>query len=106
MEFTDHDGDIPVKMLTPEEIIAAVCTEFKVDKEDVLSKKRTAEIVRSRQVIMYLCRKYTDMSLEEIGRTLNKKDHVVVMDGVNKIEKMMAADAQFSERIEHIIKGF
>jgi replicative DNA helicase len=101
-EFTDLDEKCPIIKITPEEIIESVCEEFCVDSKDVLSKRRNAELVLPRQVIMYLCREYTDLSLDEIGSALGKKDHVSVMSGVEKIKTALSTDAQLSERIEHI----
>ena len=49
----------PIK-ITPEYILEVVCDQFNISPDDVCSKKRNAEIVLPRQIIMYLCRKYTD----------------------------------------------
>ncbi len=104
-EFTDFDGILPTTTKTPDEIIEAICNEFCVNREDLMSKKRRADLVLPRQVIMYLCREYTDMSLDEIGEALGKRDHVTVISGVEKIKNMLSRDEQLSERIRHIVNS-
>ena len=52
------------KVITPQLIIDTVCEQYGVKKDDILSKKRQAEIVLPRQIIMYLCRENTEASLE------------------------------------------
>ena len=47
------------KVITPQLIIDTVCEQYGVKKDDIVSKKRQAEIVLPRQVIMYLCRENT-----------------------------------------------
>ncbi len=104
-EFTDFTGELPAAVITMDEIMEATCREFHVDRNSVCSKLRNGDVVLARQVIMYLCREYTDMALEEIAKALGKRDHVTVMCGADKIEKMLPEDPQLSERIEHITKS-
>ena len=92
------------QIITPSLIIDTVCEQYGVKKEDIVSKKRNAEIVLPRQIIMYLCREYTDSSLEEIGKTLGKKDHTTVMSGVDKIKAMTAYDDDLNKNLDIIIK--
>ena len=92
------------KVITPSLIIDTVCEQYGTKKEDIVSKKRNAEIVLPRQIIMYLCREHTDASLEEIGRILGKKDHTTVMSGINKIKSMIAYDDDLNRNLDVIVK--
>ena len=92
------------KVITPQLIIDTVCEQYGVRKEDVVSKKRNAEIVLPRQIIMYLCREHTDSSLEEIGKILGKKDHTTVMSGVDKIKSMKSYDDDLNKNLDIIVK--
>ena len=92
------------KVITPSLIVDTVCEQYGTKKEDIVSKKRNAEIVLPRQIIMYLCREYTDTSLEEIGRILGKKDHTTVMSGINKIKQMKTIDDDLNKNLDVIIK--
>lgn len=68
--------------------ILNVVTEFYgVSKEDIFSKKRNAKINLPRQIIMYLTRKYTNLSLSQIGKEIGGKDHSTIIHGCEKIEK-------------------
>ena len=92
------------KVITPALIMDTVCEQYGTKKEDIVSKKRNAEIVLPRQIIMYLCREHTDASLEEIGRILGKKDHTTVMSGINKIKSMIAYDDDLNKNLDVIVK--
>lgn len=92
--------DKPVE-LTPSYILNTVCEEYMVSTEDVSGKKRNAELVEPRQIVMYLCRELTDTSLADIGKLLGKKDHTTVMHGIKTIEKKMSEN----EDIERKVKG-
>ncbi len=92
------------KVITPQLIIDTVCEQYGTKKDDIVSKKRNADIVLPRQVIMYLCREHTDASLEEIGKLLGKKDHTTVMNGINKIKQKMTFDDELNKNIDIIMK--
>lgn len=82
-----------------EDIIRAVCTEFGVSKLDILSQRRTVEIVRPRQVAGYLAKKLTSRSLPEIGRRLGGRDHTTQIAAIRRIESIIAIDAEFAGRV-------
>ena len=92
------------KVITPALIMDTVCEQYGTKKEDIISKKRNAEIVLPRQIIMYLCREHTDASLEEIGRILGKKDHTTVMSGINKIKQLITYDDDLNRNLDVIVK--
>lgn len=92
------------KEVTPQLIINVVAEHFGVKPEDITSKKRNAEFVQPRQVVMYLCRELCDMSLSNIGKLLGKKDHTTVIHGINKINEEMVDNPDFKNRIDTIKK--
>lgn len=92
------------KVITPQLIIETVCEQYGSKKEDIFSKKRNSDIVLPRQIIMYLCREYTDASLEEIGKLLGKKDHTTVMSGISKIKKQITLDSELNKNLDIIMK--
>ena len=71
------------------EIVCEVAEKFQVSLIDLLSARRTANIVIPRHYAMWRCRKETFMSLPAIGR-LFRRDHTVVLYAVEKIEKLIA----------------
>ena len=78
--------------ITPELIIEVVSDHFNVPAAELKGKKRNAEIVLPRQIVMYLCRKMTDTPLKTIGLILGGKDHASVSHGVKKIEHDVKTD--------------
>ncbi len=90
--------------ITPQLIINTVAEDFNVNADDITSKKRSAEFVLPRQVVMYLCRNLTDVSLINIAKILNKKDHTTILHGSNKIDSDMKTNSELKERIDIIIK--
>ncbi|MCR4727571.1 MAG: chromosomal replication initiator protein DnaA [Lachnospiraceae bacterium] len=95
--------DKPVK-ITPSYIMDIVADQYGLKSEDLLSKKRTAELNLPRQVAMYLCCLMTDVSLNEIGVILGKRDHTTIMHGRDKIAEDIKKDEELRQKIE-IIKS-
>src|SRR5574344_21039 len=93
----------PIK-ITPEYILEVVCDQFNISPDDVCSKKRNAEIVLRRQIIMYLCRKYTDAPQIKIALLCGKKDHTTVIHAEEKIKELIDVDEYTKNTIDTIIK--
>ncbi len=91
-------------VITPEYIISVVCDHFNISENDIKSKKRNAEIVLPRQIIMYLCRQMTDASQTRVAQLLGKNDHTTVIHGAKKIEELLETDQVLNNTIEIIKK--
>ena len=92
------------KEVTPTLIINVVAEHFGVKPEDISSKKRNSEFVQPRQVVMYLCRELTDVSLNNIAKLLGKKDHTTIIHGINKVEAELETNEDLRNKIEIIKK--
>lgn len=90
--------------ITPELIIEVVSDHFNVPAAELKGKKRNAEIVLPRQIVMYLCRKMTDTPLKTIGLILGGKDHASVSHGVKKIEHDVKTDEALNNTVNIIKK--
>lgn len=86
--------------LTVDKIQRAVCEEFGLTLNDMVSKRRARAIARPRQVAMYLSKKLTKRSLPDIGRRFGGRDHTTVMHAVKRIETLRADDPTFNSRVE------
>ena len=73
---------------------------YNVSRADLLSSRRTANVVRPRQVAMYLAKTLTLRSLPEIGRRFGGRDHTTVLHAVRKIEGLVSNDAMLADEIE------
>ena len=91
-------------IVTPEMILRVVCEHFDVRTSSILSRKKSAGLVTPRQVIMYICREYTDATLETIAKLLGKKDHSTVLYGVEKIKNEMATNGELKGNVDIILK--
>ena len=88
------------KRIKIEEIQRIVARQYNVSRADLLSSRRTANVVRPRQVAMYLAKQLTLRSLPEIGRRFGGRDHTTVLHAVRKIENLVNTDTSLAEEIE------
>jgi chromosomal replication initiator protein len=88
------------KRVKIEEIQKLVASHYNVTRADILSARRTANVVRPRQIAMYLSKVLTPRSLPEIGRRFGGRDHTTVLHAVRKIEALAGADGRLSEEID------
>ena len=87
------------RILTPEYILDIVCDHFSVNKLDIVSNKRTKELVYPRQIAMYLMKKLTNCSLDYIGNLLGGRDHSTILHGIDKIK----AEYNKNDELKHDI---
>jgi chromosomal replication initiator protein len=90
------------KRVKIEDIQRVVARHYNVSRGDLLSSRRTANVVRPRQVAMYLAKTLTLRSLPEIGRRFGGRDHTTVLHAVRKIENLVGNDASLAEEIESL----
>jgi chromosomal replication initiator protein len=83
-----------------EDIQKLVASHYSVSRSDILSARRTAMVVKPRQVAMYLSKALTLRSLPEIGRRFGGRDHTTVLHAVRKIEGLSATDTTLREELE------
>ncbi len=92
------------RIVTPELIIDIVSEHFNIPVAELKGKKRNAEIVLPRQIIMYLCRKMTETPLKSIGIILGGRDHASISHGVDKIEAAIQTDEALNNTVTIIKK--
>lgn len=97
LEHTDITMEIAVRELqniispdkpreiTPQLVIEIVAEHFNISTDQMISKNRSNEIARPRQIAMYLCKNMTDTPLETIGALLGGRDHSTIIHGIKKI---------------------
>ena len=87
------------KVITSDYIINTVAEHFDITPEDIRSSKRSQRFTFPRQIVMYLCREMTGLTLEKIAEDLRKSDHTTIINGIKKIEKEM----QNSKEVQNTI---
>ena len=93
-------GDAPVrgeKRVDIQTIIHSVTEFYGVKLTDLQSKRRQRSIALPRQVCMFLARRHTRLSLEEIGGYFGGRDHTTVMHAVRKVEGDRSTDTEFNK---------
>ncbi len=88
------------KRVKIEDIQKLVANHYNVSRADILSSRRTAVVVRPRQIAMYLSKALTLRSLPEIGRRFGGRDHTTVLHAVRKIEALSGKEIALAEELE------
>jgi chromosomal replication initiator protein len=99
-ELRDLVRPVELKRVRIEEIQRIVARHYNVSRSDLLSSRRTANVVRPRQIAMYLAKTLTLRSLPEIGRRFGGRDHTTVLHAVRKIESLIGTDNSLAAEIE------
>jgi chromosomal replication initiator protein len=95
------------KKITIQAIKKLVCREFSVSVADVVSRSRKQQFVRPRQIAIYLSRRYTDASLQAIGKSFNRY-HATALHSIGVVERELKVNPAtrrqvdiLSERLEN-----
>lgn len=84
------------------DIIKAVASFYKLDEKILIEKNRKQEIVKPRQILMYILREYFSYSLSNIGQKLGGRDHTTVMHACDKIKEDLNSNQVLFEEINQI----
>lgn len=90
------------KGITHSNIIKIVCDFYDISQNDLVIKGRRRDIVRPRQVAMYLMRSELRYSYPGIGEKLGGRDHTTAIHAFEKINKELEYDKNLIEEITHI----
>ena len=90
----------PRTLPTIDRIQDVVARRWGVTSEQLRSKARIKTLVVPRQIAMYLARDILQMQLIEIGQAFGGRDHSTVIHSVDKVQRQMARDRSFRDRIE------
>ncbi len=91
----------PIKI---EKIIAEVARTYDVSENEIISKRKTAELAKARQIAMYIAKETTELGYKPIGEAFGK-DHTTVLYAVKKIESWSKENPREKELINDIIKN-
>jgi len=92
----------PAPRISIDRVQRAVAAEYGVTRLDLISSRRTADIVRPRQVAIYLAREMTPRSLPEIARRFGGRDHTTALHAHRKIGGLVAADPEMATHIDYL----
>ena len=81
-----------------------VADYFRVELEAMKGKIKKREIVIPRQVAMYFCKRYTQLTLALIGENFGGRDHSTVIHALESVEDMMKTDPNFKLSVDELAK--
>jgi len=87
---------------TPEVILEYICKYYALDEALIRGQQRVREAVAARQIAMYLIRSMTNLSVVDIGKIFDNRDHSTVLYSIEKVEKKMKQDPSFAETVKEI----
>jgi chromosomal replication initiator protein len=86
----------------PDEVLKSVADAFDVEVDRMLSRDRSRAVALPRQIVMYLLREESNISLPMIGETLGGRDHTTVMYGCDKIADLLERDDRLRRQVIEI----
>ncbi|MBQ8851075.1 MAG: chromosomal replication initiator protein DnaA [Oscillibacter sp.] len=87
---------------TPEAILTYISKYYSVDESVIRGQQRNRDATQARQVAMFLIRSLTSLSLDEIGKLFDNRDHSTVLYSIQQVEKKMKTDTAFAEKVKAI----
>lgn len=96
--FKDRSDIVP----TADVIIDEVCKYYNLEQSILRGQGRAKELSMARQIAMYMIRNMTNLSLKDIGREFDNRDHTTVLHSIDRITDLIKTDADKSEIIKDI----
>ena len=90
--------------ITPQLIIEVVSEHFHISVDQMISKTRSSDVAKPRQIAMYLCKNMTDSPLDTIGSLLGGRDHSTIIHGIKKVTEEYDTNETTRTLIETIKK--
>ncbi len=92
----------PKKAISPKEVIKKVADFYNIEEESIYEKTRRKEVVRPRQIIMYILREDFQVSYPTIGQKLGGRDHTTVIHSCEKIKNDIKVDSELTQELTQI----
>ncbi|MDY6313781.1 MAG: chromosomal replication initiator protein DnaA [Clostridia bacterium] len=93
------------EIVTNKLVLDAVSRYFDIEKDELLSKKRTKEVAYVRQIAMYLCSNLVKSTLEDVGSFFGGRHHTTVMHDIKKIANEMKINDELKNTITDLTKN-
>jgi chromosomal replication initiator protein len=92
----------PQKSISVKNVVDKVAEFYGIDEDSIYEKTRRREVVRPRQVIMYILREDFSISYPTIGTKLGGRDHTTVIHSCEKIKREVIVDNDLAREIQNI----
>ena len=87
---------------TPEAILEYISRYYALEEAVIRGQQRIRDAVAARQIAKYLIRSMTNLSLDEIGKVFDNRDHSTVLYSIQQVEKKMKKEPAFAEAVKEI----
>lgn len=92
----------PKKNISIKDVIKLISNFYNIEEESVYDKTRKKEVVKPRQVIMYILREDFNISFPSIGEKMGGRDHTTVIHSCDKVKEDLKSDSSLMEEISQI----
>lgn len=92
----------PKKSISIDSIVKKIAEFFNLEEKTVYEKTRRKEVVRARQIIMYILREDFNISYPTIGEKMGGKDHTTVIHSYGKIKSTLSTDMSLQEDLDKV----
>jgi chromosomal replication initiator protein len=92
----------PKKVVSVKEVVKIVSDFYNIDEESIYNKTRRKEVVRPRQMIMYLLREDFGISFPSIGEKIGGRDHTTVIHSYEKVKSEIKKDATMAQEVAQL----
>lgn len=90
------------EVVTTDVIIDTVCSFYKLQKSELLGKKKNKELVEPRQICAYLMTELLSIPLVTIGQALGGRDHTTVIHARDKITELVNVNTRISTEVNDL----
>ncbi len=87
---------------SPDVIIEEVCKYYNIENDSLRGQGRTKDTVLARQMAIYVIRNMTNLSLTEIGKEFDGRDHTTIMHSISRVETLMKQNPEINEIIKDL----
>lgn len=101
VKFLDLENT-KIKKITVETVTKLVAQHYKLIPADIRSAKRTKELATARHLSIYLTKKHTTLTLNEIGKYFGGRNHSTVLTSINKIETELKSNLAFFDEVANL----
>ncbi|MEX0930383.1 MAG: chromosomal replication initiator protein DnaA [Candidatus Paceibacterota bacterium] len=92
----------PKKTMSAEEVIKTIANYYNIDEQAIYQKTRRKEVIKPRQLIMYIMREDFSSSYPSIGQKLGGRDHTTVIHSCEKIREELKTDTALHQELNQI----
>lgn len=92
----------PSRGISIDEVVRRVAQYYEIAEKSIYEKTRKKEVVKPRQIIMYILREEFNVSYPSIGEKLGGRDHTTVIHSCEKIKEEMKSSSSLEQELDHI----